>query len=56
MIDHTPPAGDPRHPGDAFLQAEIDENRAGERALVPKTVIAIAFVVLLVVVRELFFA
>lgn len=56
MTDQSPPPGDPRHAGNAFLQAEIDENRAGERALVPKAVIAVAFVVLLVVLREVFFA
>ena len=47
---------DPRNPGDAFLQAEIDDNRAGEWKLVPKAAIALAFVVILVVIRETFFA
>jgi hypothetical protein len=46
---------DPRNPGDAFLQNEIDENRASERVLVPKALIAFAFVALLVIVREVFF-
>lgn len=46
---------DPRNPGDAFLQQEIDENRLSERALIPQALIAFAFVAVLVIVREIFF-
>lgn len=51
---HSAPA-DPRNPGDAFLQDEIDRNRAGEWILLVKAGIALAFVVILVIVREVFF-
>jgi hypothetical protein len=46
---------DPRNPGDAFLQQEIDSNRRAERWLVLKAAIAIAIVAALVVVREVVF-
>ena len=46
---------DPRNPGDAFLQEEIDRNRSGEWVLIPKAALALAFVVVLVVIREVFF-
>lgn len=45
----------PRNPGDVFLQQEIDANRKAERWLVLKAVIAIAFVALLIVIRQVFF-
>lgn len=46
---------DPRNPGDAFLQEEIDRNRSGEWVLLPKAAIALAFVAILVAVREVLF-
>ena len=45
-----------RHPGVAFIQREIEHDRKGERWLLLKTAIAIAFVAVLVVIRQLFFA
>ena len=46
---------DLRDPGDAYIQAEIDSNRRYEWLLVPKAFIALAVVVVLVVIRQLFF-
>jgi hypothetical protein len=46
---------DPLHPSDDFLQAEIDSDLRHERVLIPKTIIALAFVGVLVVIRQLFF-
>ena len=46
---------DPRNPGDEFLQWEIDENRRSEFWLIPKTILALAVVAMLVVIREVFF-
>lgn len=46
---------DRRDPGDVFLQQEIDADRRRERWLWLKGVVAIAAVVGLVVVREVFF-
>ena len=46
---------DIRDPGDAFIQAEIDSNRRYEWTLVPKAFISLAVVLVLVVVRQLFF-
>lgn len=45
-----------RNPGDVFLQQEIDANRKTERWLILKAIIAIAFVGVLVVLRQVFFA
>lgn len=44
------------HIGERALQHEIDANRRSERLLVLKAVIAIAFVAVLVVIRQVFFA
>jgi hypothetical protein len=52
--DHIP--ADPRDPGEAFLQDEIDQNRAGEWILLPKAAIAFAFVGALVALHQIFFA
>jgi hypothetical protein len=49
------PPADPRNPGDAFLQREIDDNRRSELWLIPKAVLALAIVAVLVVIREVFF-
>ena len=47
---------DSRNPGDAYLQRELDDNRRGEFALVWKTVVALAFVAVLVAIRVIFFS
>lgn len=49
-------AVDRRDPGDAFLAEETESNRKGEFRLLGVTVIAGAFVAVLLVVREVFFA
>ena len=46
---------DPRHPDAAFMQRELDRDRRHEHVLVAKAIIAIAFVAVLVVIRQLFF-
>ncbi|HEY8912912.1 hypothetical protein [Lacisediminihabitans sp.] len=46
---------DPRNPGDAFLQQEIEQNRRSERWLIPKAILALAVVAALIVLREVFF-
>jgi hypothetical protein len=46
---------DPRHPDAAFIQREIDNDRKHEWVLIPKALIALAFVAVLVVIRQLFF-
>jgi hypothetical protein len=46
---------DPKHPDDAFLLQEIANDRRGERALIGKTLIALAIAAILVTVRQLFF-
>lgn len=46
---------DPRNPGDAFIQQEIDTDRRLERWLWAKAALAILVVAGLVVVREVFF-
>ena len=46
---------DPRHPTDAFIQAEIDADRKHEWVLVPKAILAVVVVAVLVVIRQLFF-
>jgi len=46
---------DPRHPDDAFMQRELDRDRRHERVLITKAIIALAFVAVLVVIRQLFF-
>ena len=47
---------DPRNPGTEFLQREIDANRKTERWLIAKAAIALAFVGVLVIIRQVFFA
>jgi hypothetical protein len=47
---------DPRNPGDEFIQRELDDDRRGEWKLLPKTAIALAFVAVLVVIRQLWFS
>jgi hypothetical protein len=42
-------------PGDDFLRQEIDQNRRSERWVVAKALVAIAFVVGLVIIREVVF-
>lgn len=42
--------------GERFLQREIDANRKAERWLVLKAFIALAFVGVLIVIRQVFFA
>lgn len=44
-----------RRDSDAHLQREIDANRRAERWLILKAVIALAFVGVLVIVRQVFF-
>jgi hypothetical protein len=44
-----------RHPGEAFLRQEIEDNRKAERLLVLRGLIALALVAVLVVVRQVFF-
>ena len=56
MVGHPIQPEDPRNPGAEFLQREIDANRKSERWLVVKAAIAIAFVGVLVVIRQVFFA
>ncbi|WP_183060254.1 hypothetical protein [Leifsonia sp. Leaf264] len=41
--------------GDRFLQREIDENRRSERRLFPQALLALVIVVILVVVRQVYF-
>ncbi|HEY0261232.1 MAG TPA: hypothetical protein VGC18_15420 [Lacisediminihabitans sp.] len=45
-----PVAADPRHPGETFLNWETDRDRRAEWLLVPRALIALAFVVALVLV------
>ena len=47
--------GDIRNPGDAFIQAEIDSNRRFEWLLPLKALAAAGVVLLLVVIRKLYF-
>lgn len=49
------PVGDIRDPGDAFIQAEIESNRRFEWLLPLKALGALAVVLLLVVIRKLYF-
>lgn len=44
------------HLGERSLQREIDANRKWERWLILKAAIAIAFVAVFVVIRQMFFA
>jgi hypothetical protein len=46
---------DPRHPDPEFVQRELDRDRKREWFLIPKALIAVAIVVVLVVVRQLYF-
>jgi hypothetical protein len=47
---------DPRHPSAELIQRELDLDRKREWYLVPKAIFAVVIVVLLVVVRQLYFA
>jgi hypothetical protein len=47
---------DARHPEDEVLWKEIERERKGERWLILKSFVALAFVALLVVIRTLFFS
>lgn len=47
---------DPRNPGDAFLQQEIDANARSERWLIGKAALALAIVGVLIAIRQVFFA
>ena len=49
------PVADIRNPGDAFIQAEIDSNRRFEWLLPLKALAALGVVLLLVVIRKLYF-
>jgi hypothetical protein len=51
----TPAPADPRHPDPEFIQRELDRDRKREWLLIPQTVIALAVVAVLVVIRQLFF-
>jgi hypothetical protein len=46
---------DPRHPSAELIQRELDQDRRHEWVLVPKAILAVAVVVVLVVIRQLFF-
>jgi hypothetical protein len=46
---------DPKDPGAEFLQAEIDSDRRSERILIPKAIVALAFIAVIVVIRQVFF-
>jgi hypothetical protein len=46
---------DPRHPDAALIQRELDRDRRHEWVLIPKTLLALAVVAVLVVIRQLFF-
>jgi hypothetical protein len=46
---------DPQHPDAEFLQRELDRDRKREWFLIPKTLIALAIVAVLVLVRQLYF-
>jgi hypothetical protein len=46
---------DPRNPGDAYLQAELDRDRRRERFLLLQTVVAVAVIAVIVVIRQAFF-
>ena len=46
---------DIRNPGDAFIQAEIDQNAKYEWLLVPRALVAFAIVGILIVIRQAFF-
>jgi hypothetical protein len=46
---------DPRHPDLAYIQRELDRDRRHERVLIPVTIVALAVVGVLVVIRQLFF-
>ena len=46
---------DPTIPNAAVIQNELDRDRRHERVLIPKAIVALAFVAVLVVIRQLFF-
>lgn len=50
-----PPVADIRNPGAAFIQAEIDSNRRFEWLLPLKGLLALGVVLVLVVIRKLYF-
>lgn len=45
---------DPRNPGDAYLQAELDRDRKREHLLLLQTIIALAVIAVIVVLRQEF--
>ena len=47
---------DPRHPDAEFIQRELDLDREREWYLVPKAIFAVVIVVILVTLRQLYFA
>ena len=49
-----PEPKDRRNPGEAFLAREIDDNRRAEFWLIPKTLLSLAIVAALIVLREVF--
>ena len=49
------PVADIRNPGDAFIQAEIESNRRFEWLLPLKALAALGVVLVLVVIRKLYF-
>jgi len=51
----APAPADPRNPGDDYLNDELERNRRDEYQLIGKAGLALLFVVVLVVVRQLFF-
>jgi hypothetical protein len=51
----VPELVDARHPDDAFLRREIEDDRRGEHVLLVKTLIAGLVVAALVVARQLLF-
>jgi hypothetical protein len=46
---------DPKNPGDAYIWAEIKADRRREWILIPKALAALAFIAVIVVVRQAFF-
>jgi len=51
----APAPADRRDPGDDYLNDELERNRRDEFRLIGKAGLALLFVAVLVVVRELFF-
>jgi hypothetical protein len=53
--DPAAPPVDPKDPGNAFIWSEIRSDRRGERILFPKALVALAFIAVIVIVRQAFF-